>query len=373
MARVRHLDGHFRRARRSIGRARPTVVGRVRRGISQAQAKLAALRHRIHAVVDEIQKDLLEVSRVAVNLRAVARQVHLHLDLPLLQSRGGNQNRLLERAAEVHGFNFQVKLARPGEQLLHGPYNILDLVFDNLNAALRNVIQGFAAREQLHVAGNGIERCADLVGEAGGKLPGHRQALRARQVLLRLEELLVDALEFFVAQRELASGFLHLAGQLRAEILDAGQHEVQVLGEFADLIPAGHTRAQVELASFGSLHDADHLSHWFANAAEEENVDHQRDQAQTGQRHKEVPQHQIPGDGVQAGLRDLEVQAADARTPLADRRRDDPVVAVGRFNRDLVVIGPLELVVVFDAAKLVEFQVLTAWIGSRNQVRPGAV
>src|SRR5207249_2172421 len=30
VARVRHLDGHFRRARRSIGRARPTVVGRVR-------------------------------------------------------------------------------------------------------------------------------------------------------------------------------------------------------------------------------------------------------------------------------------------------------------------------------------------------------
>src|SRR5207237_3330188 len=238
-----------------------------------------------------------EVSRVAVNLRAVPRQVHLHLDLPLLQSRGGNQNRFLERAAEVHGFNLQVKLARPGEQLLHGPYNIFDLVFDNLKAALRNVVKSLAAREQLHVAGNGIERRADLVGQAGGKLTGHRQALRARQVLLRLKKLLVDALEFFVAQRKLASGLLYLAGEFRAEILDAGQHEVQVLGELADLIPAGRARAQVKLPSFGSLHDADHLSYRFADAAEEEKVDHQRDQSQTGQRHQEVPQHQLSRDG----------------------------------------------------------------------------
>src|SRR5439155_19197926 len=107
--------------------------------------------------------------------------------------------------------------------------------------------------------------------------------------------------------------------------------------------------------------------------AEEENVDHQRDQSQTGQRHQEVPQHQLSRDGVHAGHRHLEVQAADGLAPLADRGRDDPVVAVGRFDRDLVVVGPLELVVVFDAAKLVEFQVLTARAGGGNQVRLGAV
>src|SRR5713226_346844 len=358
---VGDLDGHL---------ARFPVVGRRRK---QADLQLASAGHRVHAVIDQVEEDLLQIAGVAIDGRTLFRPLRLDLDLPELKRGGREQDGILQDATDVEPFDAQVELARPGEQLLDGPNDIVDLVFDDLKAPLGPGIPGLAPGQQLHVARNRIEGRPNLVGQAGGQLPGHGQPFRTGQALLGLEQLFVDLPKLLVPPRQFRGRLHHLALELGIEVLDPAQHAVQVHRQLPDLIVAGDVGAEEELPAFRSLHHPDHLFHRPPDAPHEERVDHQDHDGQAGQHQHQVPEHQVPGDRVQSRLRDLEVQATNGLPLVINRRSDDPETVVRSFNRYLLVVGPLELVVVFDVGEMVEFEVLALRVCRGQQVVLGVV
>ena len=110
--------------------------------------------------------------------------------------------------------------------------------------------------------------------QAGRQLPGYRQTLRARQVLLSVEQFLVDAFQFLIGSGQFRGGLLHLTLELGLEILNALQHEIQMFRQLADFITAFHARPRIELSALSGLHHTDHFPDWAADASEEECMDH---------------------------------------------------------------------------------------------------
>ena len=347
-ARVSHFHGYL--AWVTVGRR------------SQPDTKLPSPGHGVRAVIDQVQENLVQVAGIAVNLRTAFGQIHLHADLAQIQDRRGKQEGVFQHAPQVQPLQAQLVLARPREQLLHRAHNVFHLLSDNLEAVGGGFVIARAPRQQLHVPKDGIEGCADFVRQAGGELPGHRQALRARQRLLGLEKLFVDALQLLVPLCQFHRSFFHLAAQFGIEILQAPQHAVQVGGEQSNLIPTPQRGAHVKLPALRRLHDTDHFLNRPPHRAQEEKMDHEENESQAGQHQQSVLPYQSPRH--HAGLRfgNLQVQATHRHTLVANGQAHDPELTVWGLDRQLVVIGSLKFVVGVDVRNVIQLEVRHLWL-----------
>src|SRR3990172_12288046 len=101
---------------------------------------------------------------------------------------------------------------------------------------MKLVRTGRASREELHVATDGVERIAQLVGDGAGELAERRQLLLGAEIAARLDEGVVQLRQRAVLAGQVGRRVVHLLLQLAPEAADAHQHGAEAARQRADLV-----------------------------------------------------------------------------------------------------------------------------------------
>ena len=140
------------------------------------------------------------------------------------------------------------------EQALHDGGHAPYLVLHRAQAGGGRGIGGQVGLDHLHVAGDEVERGADLVGHGGRHLPRHRELLAAGELAPGGEEALRALRELAVRLPQLLRGLLDLVLEGGVEVGHALEHHVEAGRHRPHLVAAPDGRPRGQVARGGALH-----------------------------------------------------------------------------------------------------------------------
>ena len=207
----------------------------------------AARRHGVEGVRHEIQQCELELRRVRIDRPAIVVQPDVELHARSREPRPGNRARAIDDEADAGGD------ARRGLSRLvqHRPQNAGDLRqlrLDNLETLAHHRLGVGILADHLDVAGDEVERRADLVRDLRRHLADSRHAFGPGQRLLQAEHTLIALLEFGVPHQQLRCCFPHALLEDIARLLQPAQHLVQTVGHRPQLVASHHRRTRRKVA-----------------------------------------------------------------------------------------------------------------------------
>ena len=183
------------------------------------------------------------------------------------------------------------------------------------------------------MAGDGVQRGADLVGHLRHDAAGERQPLRVAEPSLSLVELAVEMLDLTVAPVELAGRFADPREQLVVEPGDARHHLVEVVRERAELVGRRHRHG----AGRGAVARARDRRHEPTNRPVHDVADGDAHQGRHDQ-HRRGAEGQRPEVDARRQLvtppgRELHRDGAGDRTVERDRGDQLPVTVPGTLDQ----------------------------------------
>ena len=134
-------------------------------------ALLAFFQNGVNGVIDEVEKDLLQLVRIRGNLREVGCKIQMHADLAHAQVIVAKGQSIFESGIEAHGNAFGLMLPRKAQKVLHDAVSALGLFVEFLGIAESQRPDLPAGGQQLAVAEDRGKRIIQLVGNAGNELP----------------------------------------------------------------------------------------------------------------------------------------------------------------------------------------------------------
>src|SRR5208282_530162 len=162
----------------------------------------------VYCVVDDVQKDLLDLMGVGDHHGGLWSQLFFHgnvIDLEIVVAQG---QRFFQHLPDIHLGTLGFALTREGKEILHHAVGSLRLFEHLANVVLRAVVQAFTF-QQLRVPENRGQRIVQFVSDACDQLAyrGHLLALQklflgAPQIFVGLASLFVQA-NFFDGGRQL--------------------------------------------------------------------------------------------------------------------------------------------------------------------------
>ncbi len=177
--------------------------------------------HGIEAVVHDGEEDLLDLVLDSFDERRAALdpETKRELDAAGGERRAQESADVFQEALQVEGLPAE-RSAGLVEDVLNGVGQLLDLRLHQSELLLELPVAGAASLQDLHVAGDEIERRSDLVGEARRHLLGDAPSFDAEHAPLQVIELVVESGKILVARLELRRRLLDALRELLVETLD---------------------------------------------------------------------------------------------------------------------------------------------------------
>lgn len=177
--------------------------------------------HGSEGIGDEIEKYLLELERISDNERKIRRKSGRNSHLFSGEDGGQEVQESLHQLGDIERLQNRLQGRQGREDRLKDRHHAGDLGLDNPQAVHRFPVQVAFLEEELDVAGDGMERGADLVSHHGGQLPRHRQSLRPAELLLKLEKVGISPAKLLVAGSQVPSRPFYLDLELPVKICDS--------------------------------------------------------------------------------------------------------------------------------------------------------
>ena len=187
----------------------------IRRAVATRTSSVAALRHRVDGVGHQVEQRQLQVGRVDENRRVAGRRVDVERDAGAPPDLDASLRRRGCTSAPAVVRVLRPIRPRTIEQRANRRRHLRDLFLDDGQPRAVRESRPELLFQQLHVAGNQIQRRADLMRDVGGRLADRGELLGAgellaqpKEPLVRLDQLLVALLHFhrrFVAPAPAAS------------------------------------------------------------------------------------------------------------------------------------------------------------------------